>query len=49
MVITALAFAFQDIGLFPQLKWLIVALVAVPLCFGISALIRKLPYTDRVL
>ena len=49
MVITALAFAFQDIALFPQLKWLIVALVAVPLCFGISALIRKLPYTDRVL
>jgi glucans biosynthesis protein C len=49
IVITALAFAFQDIALFPQLKWLIVAVVAVPLCFGISALIRKLPYTDRVL
>jgi glucans biosynthesis protein C len=49
LVITALAFAFQDIALFPQLKWAMVALVAVPLCFGISALIRKLPYTDRVL
>ncbi|MBN1152342.1 MAG: acyltransferase family protein [Dehalococcoidia bacterium] len=49
VVITALAFAFQDIALYPQLKWVMVALVAVPLCFGISALIRKLPYTDRVL
>ncbi len=49
LVITALAFAFQDIALYPILKWVMVALVAVPLCFGISALIRKLPYTDRVL
>ena len=49
VVITALAFAFQDIALYPILKWVIVALVAVPLCFGISSLIRKLPYTDRVL
>ena len=27
----------------------LVALVAVSLCFGLSHLIRKLPYTDRVL
>jgi glucan biosynthesis protein C len=49
LVITALALAFQDIALYPLLKWVIVALVSVPLCFGISSLIRKLPYTDRVL
>jgi hypothetical protein len=24
-------------------------LVSVPLCFGLSSLIRKIPYTDRVL
>ncbi len=49
MVITALALAVQDIALYPLLKWAIVAVVAVPLCFGISSLVRRLPYTDRVL
>lgn len=29
--------------------WAVVGAVAVPLCFGLSSLIRKLPYTDRVL
>jgi glucans biosynthesis protein C len=48
-VITALAFVVQDITLYPLLKWAVVALVAVPLCFALGSLIRKLPYTDRVL
>jgi glucan biosynthesis protein C len=48
-VITTLAFAVKDIALYPLLKWIVVALVAIPLCFGLSALIRKIPYTDRVL
>lgn len=48
-VITILAFAARDVSLYPLLKWAVVALVAVPLCFGLSGLIRKLPYTDRVL
>jgi hypothetical protein len=49
VVITAIAYAVRDVALYPLLKWGLVALVAVPLCFGISSLIRKLPYTDRVL
>jgi glucan biosynthesis protein C len=49
LVITALAFAVRDINLYPLLKWAAVALVAVPLCFGLSSLIRRLPYLDRVL
>jgi surface polysaccharide O-acyltransferase-like enzyme len=48
-VIVALAFAVQGVTLYPLLKWAVVSLVAVPLCFGLSSLIRKLPYTDRVL
>lgn len=48
-VIAALAFAARDLALYPLLKWLVVALIAVPLCFGLSSLIRKLPYMDRVL
>jgi len=49
VVIIAIAFAVRDVALYPLLKWGLVALVAVPLCFGLSSLIRKLPYTDRVL
>jgi hypothetical protein len=48
-VIVTLAFAVRDVTLYPLLKWAVVGLVAVPLCFGLSSLIRKLPYTDRVL
>ncbi len=48
-VITVLALAARDVALYPLLKWGIVSLVAVPLCFLLSSLIRKIPYTDRVL
>jgi glucan biosynthesis protein C len=49
VVIIALAYAVRDVALYPLLKWGLVSLVAVLLCFGLSSLIRKLPYTDRVL
>ncbi|MFN8598090.1 MAG: acyltransferase family protein [Anaerolineae bacterium] len=48
-VIVAVAFAVQDVALYPLLKWAVVGVVAVPLCFGLSSLIRRLPYTDRIL
>jgi hypothetical protein len=51
VVITVLALAMRDVVIYPSLKFALVALVTVPLCFGLShlILIRKLPYTDRVL
>ena len=50
LVITSVAFVARDLlPLYPLLKWFVVALVSVPLCFGLSSLIRKIPYTDRVL
>jgi glucan biosynthesis protein C len=50
LVITTVAFVARDLlPLYPLLKWFVMALVSVPLCFGLSALIRKIPYTDRVL
>jgi glucan biosynthesis protein C len=49
VVITIMALAVRDVMVYPLLKWALVALVAVPLCFGLSHLIRKLPYTDRAL
>ncbi len=48
-VITFAAAAVGFVALYPLLKWAALAIVVVPLCFGLSALIRKLPYTDRVL
>jgi glucans biosynthesis protein C len=48
-IIATLAWAAQSVALYPLLKWALVALVAIPLCFALSALIRKLPYTERVL
>ena len=48
-VITILALAARDVALHPLLKWGLLSLTAIPLCFALSNLIRKLPYTDRVL
>ena len=50
LVITIVALIASDLlPIYPLLKWLVLALVSVPLCFALSALIRKLPYTERVL
>jgi surface polysaccharide O-acyltransferase-like enzyme len=49
VVITVMALAVRDVIVSPLLKWALVAVVTIPLCFGLSHLIRKLPYTDRVL
>ena len=48
-VITALAVAAMGVALYPLLKFTLAAVVSVPLCFALAALIRRLPYFDRVL
>ena len=48
-VITVIALVVSSVALYPLLKFALVALAAIPLCFGLSSLIRKLPYTNRVL
>jgi len=48
-IIATLAYESRGITWYPLLKWLLVVLIALPVCFGLSALIRKIPYTDRVL
>jgi len=49
VVIIAFAYAVRDVTLYPLLKWAVVSLVAVTLCFGLGGLMRKIPYADRVL
>ena len=48
-LIATLAWSLRGITWYPLLKWALVAAISVPLCFGLSALIRKIPYTDRAL
>jgi glucans biosynthesis protein C len=48
-IITTIAVAVQGITIYPLLKWAVVAIVAIPVCFGLSSLIRKIPGTNRVL
>lgn len=48
-IITVIAYSIRDVALYPLLKWGLAAMVAIPLCFALSGLIRKLPYADRIL
>ncbi len=48
-VITATALVLRNVDLYPLLKYGLAVLIALPVCFVLSNLIRKLPYTDRVL
>ena len=48
-VITATALLLRNVDLYPLLKFGLAALIAVPVSFALGNLIRKLPYTDRVL
>ena len=50
LLITTVALIASDLlPIYSLLKWLVLSLVSIPLCFALSALIRKIPYTDRVL
>ena len=48
-VITFAALVAMGLMLYPLLKFGLMALITVPLIFGLSSLIRRLPYTQRVL
>ncbi|HJW89133.1 MAG TPA: acyltransferase, partial [Anaerolineales bacterium] len=48
-VITFVALLAMGVMIYPLLKFGLAALVAVPLCYGLSSLIRRLPYTQRIL
>lgn len=48
-VITSIALVVSGVVVYPLLKFVLMGLITVPLTFVLSALIRKIPYTDRVL
>ena len=48
-IITVTALVLRNVDVYPLLKFGLAALIALPLCFVLSNLIRKLPHADRVL
>jgi glucan biosynthesis protein C len=47
--IILVAVAFRNINLYPLLKFALVALIAVPACFALANVVRKLPLAKRIL
>lgn len=48
-VITFTALMVRNVDFHPLVKFVLAALIAVPLCFAIGGLLRRLPYAERVL
>jgi surface polysaccharide O-acyltransferase-like enzyme len=48
-IVTAVDIVFIPMSIPMMLKWVFVSIISVPLCFGLAILIRKIPYTQRVL
>jgi glucan biosynthesis protein C len=48
-VLIAFNVLFLPVGIPTILKFIIVSLIVIPLCFGLAVLIRKIPYAKRVL
>jgi glucans biosynthesis protein C len=49
LILVGFAYAFHTIALYPLLKFGIAVLIALPLCFLLSNVVRKIPLANRVL
>jgi surface polysaccharide O-acyltransferase-like enzyme len=49
VILVGLAYSLHTVALYPLLKFGIVVIIAVPLCFLISSVIRRIPFAKRVL
>ena len=48
-MVVSVALAFSTVGLYPLLKFVIAAILVLPLSFLVAFLIRKLPLANRIL
>ena len=48
-ILVILALGLSGLFLYPLLKFALVAIIAIPLIFALSGLVRKIPYADRAL
>ena len=49
VILVGLAYSLHTVALYPLLKLGIAVIIAVPLCFLISSVIRRIPFANRVL
>lgn len=49
LVIVALAYGLRGLLLYPLLKFALASVIAIPLCFAVAYLVRKLPLARRIL
>jgi surface polysaccharide O-acyltransferase-like enzyme len=49
LVIVGLAYGLHTVTLYPLLKYGIAVMIAIPCCFVLSALVRRIPYAKRIL
>jgi surface polysaccharide O-acyltransferase-like enzyme len=49
VILVGLAYSLHTVALYPLLKLGIAIIIAVPLCFLISSMIRRIPFANRVL
>lgn len=49
VILVGLAYSLHTVALYPLLKFGIAVIIAIPLCFLISSVIRKIPFANRVL
>ena len=49
VILVGLAYSLHTVALYPLLKFGIAVIIAVPLCFLVSLVIRKIPFANRVL
>ena len=49
IIIAITAIVLQKVSIDPLLKFVLAAVIAVPLCWGVAYLVRKLPFADRIL
>jgi surface polysaccharide O-acyltransferase-like enzyme len=49
VILVGLAYSLHTIALYPLLKLGIAVIIAVPLCFLISSVIRRIPFANRIL
>lgn len=47
-ILVSLSMALQSINVYPLLKMLLVSIIALPVCFGFSCLIRRIPWFKRI-
>jgi surface polysaccharide O-acyltransferase-like enzyme len=48
-ILVLISFIMKDVVLYPFFKYLLVAIITIPLCFGVSHILRKIPGVSTII